>query len=130
MKDISRKDGFLLKRWEVTVSGYPHPGFYPAATRGRALAEAWACDAFNAITFGDFLKIARCRRSVDAGQFGDAITVDGKPAFFVTQNNQYVEFAWPDDAATRYAHPSEVLPECYRPPAYRSTSASSSKGQP
>ena len=48
------------KIYDITVSGY---GTAPvtAPSRGRALSTTWNSDAFNAISFGEFLKIARAR---------------------------------------------------------------------
>lgn len=51
-----------LKRFEVTVSGYG-AGVYVTTTRGKAMADAWRCDAFGHLTFGEFLKRARCVRT-------------------------------------------------------------------
>lgn len=53
---------FVLKRYEITV-GHWGKNIYLAKTRGKALADAWRSDAFNGYTFGEFLKMARCRVS-------------------------------------------------------------------
>jgi hypothetical protein len=111
--------GFLLKSWDVTVHGYGVERIV-AATRGKALAKAWRCDAFNRLTFGDFLKIASAWRAMLVSEnFGAPITVDGKPAFFVDRNRQYVQIAYPGGEHVLSAHPYDVEPQSFRPEAYR-----------
>lgn len=110
---------FVLKPWDVTVDGYG-TGRYYAATRGKALADAWRSDAFSGSTFGEFLKFARCRRGTAWGEdYGALITVSGKPAYFVERNAAYVQFVWPDSDVILSSHPYDVLPERFRPAAYR-----------
>lgn len=115
--------GFSLKRWAITVtwaSGGTTTGYEIAPTRGKALARAWACDAFSGSTFGEFLRFARCRRDRhNPPRYGDPITVLGQPAFFIENNRQYVRFAYPDDEHVSSAHPYDVLPVEYRPDTYR-----------
>lgn len=108
-----------IKAWDVTVSGYGVARYY-AASRGKALAEAWRCDAFGRITFKDFLKIASCWKAmIVQSSFGAPITVDGKPAFFVERNRAYVRAVEAGSDVIGNYHPSEVLPEMYRPEEYR-----------
>lgn len=110
---------FLIKRWCVAVVG-DGTGHYEATSRGKALADAWRCDAFNDHTFGQFMRIARCWRDHDVpARWGDPITVGGKDAFFVENNRQYVRFAYPGSAHVSNAHPYDVLPVEYRPDTYR-----------
>jgi hypothetical protein len=110
---------FILKRWEVTVSSYGS-SIRLAPTRGKAMADTWRCDAFSHLSFGEFLRIARCRRTATPPPpFGDPITVCGKVAFFVDRNSQYVQFAWPGGEFTLNSHPFDVEPESYRPSHYR-----------
>ena len=115
--------GFMLKRWEISVtwaSGAVSTDEEVAPTRGKALARAWACDAFSGTTFGEFLRFARCRRSrYTPPRYGDPITVEGRPAFFIDNNRQYVRFAYPGAEHTMVAHPYDVLPVEYRPDTYR-----------
>lgn len=111
--------GFTLKRWEVTVAGY---GCAPieAASRGKAIARAWRSDAFNAIKFGDFLRMVSCRRDDNEPlDWGDPITVDGRPAFFVEATRSTVRFVHPGSDTILSAHPYDVLPVEYRPEQYR-----------
>jgi hypothetical protein len=113
---------FVVKSWDVFVDGYG-PGYgFIAKTRGKALAGAWRCDAFNAITFGQFLKIAQCRRGQDRPDFGRPITANGRPAFFVGSNRQYVQFVWPDGDVVFNSHPFDVEPNEVRPSTYRPAS--------
>lgn len=98
----------LVHPFSVTVQGFP-PGVYVAATRGRALAlchddyRAW-----DPISFGDFLKIARARKTdTDAG-FGAKIRVSGVPAYRVGTAGQYVRFVRPGETQTFNSHPADV----------------------
>lgn len=111
--------GFQIKRWCVDVAGYGSAHF-DAPSRGKAMAQAWGCSAFGHLRFGDFLKIARCRRDHDvSARWGDPITVEGKPAFFIENNRRYVRFAYPGGDHVLTAHPYDVLPVEYRPDTYR-----------
>jgi hypothetical protein len=114
---------FLVKRWEVSVlwsSGTITRGNCIASTRGKALADTWRSDAFSGSTFGEFLRFASCRRDpVAPPRWGDPITVLNKPAFFLGNNRQYVQFVYADATVTLNAHPYDVLPVEYRPDTYR-----------
>ena len=110
-----------IKAWDVTVSGYGVARYY-AASRGKALAAAWRCDAFGHISFKDFLKIASCWKAMFVPEgFGAPITVECKPAFYVERNRAYVTIAYPDATNVLSAHPYDVLPVEFRPKAYRPT---------
>ena len=116
--------GFSLRRWIVSVDGYGDE-HYLAPSRGKALADAWRgfTEPYPDLTFGDFIKRARCRldRMVWPGsRFGDPITVGGKPAFYCGANRQYVQIAYPGGEFTLNAHPLDVKPIEYRPETYRS----------
>lgn len=111
-------DSFILRRWTVTVTGWGE-SVEVAPTCGKALSRAWSCDAFSNLTFGQFLKIARCRLSpVVPPDFGAPITVLGKPAFYLGCTH-HVQFAWPGGEFVLHAHPYDVEPESYRPLQYR-----------
>lgn len=119
-KDMSEMP---IKAWDVTVEGYG-VGRYYATSRGKALAEAWRCDAFGNISFGDFLKIASCWKAMFVPEgFGEPVTVNGKQAFFVERNRAYVRAVEAGTSLIGNYHPSEVLPESCRPEQYRSASA-------
>lgn len=110
---------FTLKQWNVSVEGWGI-GKIVTATRGKALANAWGCDAFSGITFAQFLKIARCvRAEVIDDDFGHPITVDGKPAFFISKDRAQVSVAFPRNDGIFSSHPTDVLPERFRPDAYQ-----------
>lgn len=110
-----------IKAWDVTVRGYGVARYY-AATRGKALAEAWRSDAFSTISFKDFLKIASCFKAMFVHEcFAAPITVGGKPAFFVERSRSYVRAAEAGSDVIGNYHPSEVLPESFRPERYRTT---------
>lgn len=109
--------GFVLRRFVVSVMGWGESTVL-AKTRGKALADAWRCDAFSDCTFGEFLKIARCRLDWYQPK-PDEITVLGKPALGLGHNSQYVQFVYPGGEHVLNAHPLDVLPESYRPASYR-----------
>ena len=112
----------LLKNWTVSVlwaSGATTSAEMVAVSRGKALADAWRSDAFNGSTFGEFLKFARCRRAPDPSWWGKPITVEGKPAFYLGHNRQYVSIAYPGGTFALNAHPYDVLPLECRPEGYR-----------
>lgn len=106
-----------LKRWDVRVDGFS--SVVTAETRGKALADTWGCDAFGHLTFGEFLKRATCRRAPDPEWWGKPCTVNGKPAWYLGQDGQYVHICMHDRRHVSYAHPSEVLPQHFRPKRYR-----------
>jgi hypothetical protein len=102
--------GFMLRPFTVEVSGFGAFA-YPAATRGRALADAWRDYRICSDTsFKDFLKIARARLSDRASRFGEPITVAGQPAFYVGERGQYVRFVRPGQTETFLSHPADVRP--------------------
>lgn len=110
-------DDFILRRYVVTVGRWGE-GIYLARSRGKALADAWRSDAFEGYTFGEFLKMARCRLS-EWQPTPDEITVEGKRALGLGHNGQYVQFVYPGGEWVLNAHPLDVLPESYRPKAYQ-----------
>lgn len=114
---------FLLKRWIVSVrwaSGAVTSETVIASTRGKAMVDAWRCDAFCGSTFGEFLRFSSCRRDhLSPARWGDPITVQGKPAHFLYSDRQYVHFVYADEDRTLCAHPFDVLPVEYRPDTYR-----------
>lgn len=111
---------FLLRRYEVTVGGTS--GIYLAKTRGKAMADAWRCDAFGHLSFGQFLKIARCRMSSHQPK-PDRILVSGEPCWGLGHNGQYVQLVRPNGGHVLHSHPLDVLPVSYRPKAYQPTPA-------
>lgn len=115
--------GFMLKRWIVSVlwsSGTTTSETIVAPTRGKAMADAWRYDAFSSLSFGEFLKLARCRRDTHVPpRYGDPIVVLGKPAFFIENNRQYVRAAYAGGEVVYNVHPYDVEPEEYRPDTYR-----------
>lgn len=115
-------EGFMLKAFSVSIEGFP-PYRYYAASRGHALRDSWnAYCSYRPISFKEFLTIARCRREDPINdRFGQPISVGGKPAFFVSLNNQYVQFSRPGGTEYFNAHPYDVEPEEFRPWTYRQT---------
>ncbi|WP_156518332.1 hypothetical protein [Sphingobium sp. EP60837] len=112
--------GFLIKPFRVSVDGFS-PQLYYAASRALALRDAWwGYRNYREVTFKEWLRMARCWREDEIGdQFGAPITVCGKPAFFVTHNNQYVQFSRPGGTEYFNAHPFDVEPAEFRPWTYR-----------
>jgi hypothetical protein len=108
---------FRLRRFVVTVEGMGE-GLYLATSRGKAMSDAWRCDAFSHLTYGEFLKIARCR--LDHYQPKPCeITVGGERCWGLGNNGQYVQFVRPDGEFVLNSHPLDVLPEDIRPRHYR-----------
>ncbi len=120
IKETGGKD-FVLRRYEITVTGWGS-GIYLAKTRGKAMADAWRSDAFLGYTFAEFLRMARCRLTAYQ-PVPDEITVSGKRALGLGHNGQYVQFVYPEKDVVLNAHPLDVLPDIYRPRAYREASA-------
>lgn len=58
-----------LRQYEVTVEGYGSAR-YRAASRGKAMYEAYLSDAFSHLTFGEFMKIANARAAHPATDCG------------------------------------------------------------
>jgi hypothetical protein len=119
---LSAADFPKLKRFEVTVQGYG-AGIYVTTTRGKAMADAWRCDAFGHLTFGEFLKRARCVRTPEPPGFGEPCTFVGKPALCFGHNQQYVSIQLPGRDHLSSAHPYDILPMEHRPRAYRDRDA-------
>jgi hypothetical protein len=114
---VEQIEGFKLRRYEVTVGRWG-AGIFLATSRGKALADAWRSDAFEGYTFGEFLKMAHCR--LTGFQIKPIpITVEGRPAFKVDHDSQYVQFVYPDGEFVLNAHPLDVLPVSERPRNYQ-----------
>lgn len=100
---------FIVKPFEVSVSGHG-VGIYFTSSCGKALAKAWRCDAFDHLSFKQFLKIAKARSvSPTWERFGEGITVCGKPAYLIDANKQYVHFCYPGSDVVSNAHPFDVI---------------------
>lgn len=107
----------IVKPFDVTVTGYPGAECIFARSRGQALAKAWRCDAFGNVSFGAFLKMARAVQGEPGDRFGEAMTVGGKPAFYISHDRQYIQFVLPDSDVVLNTHPLDVEP----PEALRGT---------
>lgn len=70
--------------WLVTVDGYGQSEIF-ARSRGKALADAWRCDAFSHVTFKQFLSMAK---ATTGSQHGDSL--------FEGDGYAYVRRAYPD----------------------------------
>ncbi len=106
---------FFLKQFRVSVSGFDsHP--YHARSRQKALADAWRnfCSYRDDVAFKDFLKMARALQEEPSERFGEAIIVGGKPAFYVSHNQQYIQFVRPDSDVILNGHPFDVEPPSAR----------------
>lgn len=107
---------FVLKPYRVTVSGFSEWTYY-ARSRGSATAKAFSDFAeCRDITFRDFLKLVKVSAAdITRGPpFGDAITVCGRPGFYVSHNRQYVQFVRPGCDVILHSHPLDVEPPEYR----------------
>ncbi|MEN5176360.1 hypothetical protein [Brevundimonas diminuta] len=101
--------GFIVKTFSVAVDGFGAMT-YVAKSRGQALAKSWGdYSAYRQVSFKDFLRIARAWRTAPPVGFGRPITVSGKPAFWVGQNSQYVQFVFPNGEVILNSHPLDVV---------------------
>jgi hypothetical protein len=102
--------GLAIQPFSVSVAGFGSYTYY-AASRGKALAEVWRASLVcNSWSFKDFLRSANARRDEGHPQFGESITVCGKPAYAVYSDRQYVHFIRPDSEAVFSSHPYDVEP--------------------
>lgn len=106
------QEGMILKAYMVHVDGF-NGHRYHTQSRGKALASAWR--EFRShrddVGFGDFLKIARCYAVAEQDpRFGEAMTVGGRPALYVSHNRQYIRFVRPGCDEIMNTHPLDVEP--------------------
>lgn len=100
--------GLVVRPFMVSVSGFPD-GLYVARSHGKALARAWDdYRAYEDCSFGDFMRKARVRKGTACLRFGEPITVGGRPAFYVSQRGQYVQFVEPGSDVVLNSHPLDV----------------------
>lgn len=120
---------FALKAYTISVDGFD-PYTYFAGSYGKAMAQAF--DSYRSFcancTYKDFLRMTRGQRHVGPDRFGEPITINGRPAFFVSSNLQYVQFSWPGGTDFFNSHPYDVEPEHYRPSTYRTPRESTDAG--
>jgi hypothetical protein len=109
----------IIKPWRVQVSSFPAYTYF-ARSRQKALSAAWdSYCSYSAISFKDFLKIARARAEEPMGRFGEYIEVAGLPAYLVSYDRQYIQFVRPDSELILSSHPYDVQPpEARRGTAY------------
>ncbi len=116
---MSDTEGMRIRPWSLTVRGYPGFGVYFAASRGKAIADAWRCDAFDNVSFGNFLSIVTCRQAEPSDRFGERFTISGRPARYVSHNRQYVQFTWDGEETVLNTHPLDIdQPESRRGTPY------------
>lgn len=100
--------GLIVKTFAVAADGFPAMN-WTAKSRSKALALAWdSYRSYRDIAFKEFLRIARSWRVANPDGFGRSITVCGEPAFWISQNSQYVRFVRLDSDVVLNAHPSDV----------------------
>ncbi len=110
----------VIQPWSVTFDGTTNTWF--ARSRGKALSFCWeAYRSYRDISFKEFLRTARAVKSLPHDRFGEKIRVQGRPAFLVSLNNQYIQFVRPGSDVILNSHPLDVVP----PEARRGTSYSS-----
>lgn len=119
---------FKLRRFVVSVEGRGESNVL-ATSRGKALADTWRSDAFGHLSFGEFLKFARCRLDWYQPK-PTCISVGGELVWGLGHNGQYVEFVRPNGEFVLHSHPLDVLPISYRPRAYQHESALRAKDHP
>jgi len=111
----------VIKPFRVWVRGYPESHVYYVRSRQKALAESWRnyTECRDNMPFGEFLKIARAKPEVPSERFGEAMTINGHPAHYVSHNSQYVQFVWPGEEQVLFTHPLDIdQPEARRGTPY------------
>lgn len=100
----------IIHPYTAHVAGYgSHTCF--AKSRGQALSRTFnLLKQCSNISYRDFLGIVSCRKSAPYERFGSLITVEGRKAFYVSHNRQYVEFVYPNSDVILSSHPLDVLP--------------------
>jgi len=115
---MAGEQGLVVKPWRVEVSGYGSCIYY-TASRGKALSQAFHSDAFCNWSYKDFLRRSNARLAEAGDRFGEEIIVCGKPAYLVSYNRQYIQFARPGSDTVLSSHPLDVFPpEARRGTAY------------
>ena len=100
--------GFLIKRFDVTVSGFRAHG-YDAPTPGVARVKAWhSYCSYRAVTFKEFMKISVVRKGQAPEGYGRKILVGGREAFFVGNSGHEVRFVLPGETTVFNSHPLDV----------------------
>lgn len=102
----------IIRPYVVRVSGFGELTWF-ARSRGKALSEAWQSYSSyrDDVSFGDFMKIARCVGQAECGpRFGEPITVSGRRAYFVSNDRQYIQFVLPGSDNILHSHPLDVEP--------------------
>ncbi|RVK60566.1 hypothetical protein CN155_04715 [Sinorhizobium meliloti] len=99
---------FLLKRYDVNVSGFPsHP--YDAHSPGAARVKAWhSYCSYRHVSFKEFMKISVVRRGTDPEGYGRLILVGGREAFLVSRDHHDVRFVRPGETVIFRSHPLDV----------------------
>lgn len=102
---------FILKKYDVTVSGYGTASFFAKSisqARAKACRSLQSCN--DRITFKDFLKMRPTVARVDAPEkFGEKIMVSGKQAHFVEHaGGNSIRFCYPDCDTTLISHELDV----------------------
>lgn len=104
-------DDLVVRPYRVEV---PHFGsfLYVAGSRGKALAKAFGDwrSLRDEADFKDFLRLAKAKRDDCEGRFGEAITVGGQAAYYVSHDRQYVQFVRPNSDVVLHSHPLDVEP--------------------
>lgn len=119
---------YPTRLWDVSVSDFFRGGTQSsqvtAPTRGKALAKAWACDAFEGTTFKRFLQHARCRQAELPAWWCQPIALDSgrgpEQVFYLGLCGSRVRICRANGAESM-AHPTDIHPEYMRPAAYRSS---------
>lgn len=111
--------GLIIRPWRVQVSGFPGYTYF-ARSRQKALSAAWnSYCSYQAVTFKEFLKMARASSEDPMGRFGEYIEVAGLPAYLVSYDRQYIQFVRPGSDVIMNSHPYNVQPpEARRGTAY------------
>lgn len=111
----------VIAPFRVTVSGFAEGHVYYTRSRQKALAESWRgySSVYENCSFGDFMRIARVDAVKPFERFGEAFTINGTPALYVSHNSQYVQFVRPGSDVVLNTHPLDIdQPEARRGTPY------------
>lgn len=104
--------GMTIKPFRVRVDGYEDSYVHYTRSRMKALADSWRgyCSYIGYVHFKHFLKIAHAWAVAPSDRFGEAMTVCGEPALYVSHNSQYIQFVRPGSELILNTHPLDVEP--------------------
>ena len=104
----------IVRPYRVSISGHGFgDGDVIRIASSRAKAVYLAFQEYREhydVSFAEFIRRARAYTSSATARFGEAITVSGKPAYYVGHNSQYIRFVYANADVVFNTHPLDVEP--------------------